>query len=921
MDSPRILCTVFLLFFAIPIVIYTANALNLNQWENRVRQNANTISQDVGERIGVINTVLGSLVGLHDISNDLDNDKLLRFSDDILKNAGYVENLGRYERVPAAQRQVFESRMSHNGYSDFSIAQINDNGRFVPRQPTDTYFPVSIAGPLQSTAPSLLGLDLGTLPGFSQALANPGADKTRTIMPLPETWPFKGDLIVMRAVFVDQEDTGATNEQLITPQETPTHQYTGGFWLTLDINHLFEGLSDVIDEFDVSIQLLNDDQRSTVFTAVSKHDQSLYLSSLFPKKTVEQHWSISASTGLVIKLERAVGFSTGTLLLTSVSIFLIVLISCLYTSYVMTRRQTEIDRREGQQNLFKEREKAEKTLNSMQDAIITLDPELTIVHVNQAAVIQFNTRAGLVVGQPLSHLVQFHRVTDTTNIINISVELASLSHNSRKEIDVLPAGHGDEDFVFKMSLSSSHDHDGKLSGHVLVLRDISHEQRLTKKLAYQANYDALTGCTNRYFFEQSLERLIEEMPSTGLHHTLCYIDLDQFKIINDTCGHRAGDQLLIELTKSLQLLKRDQDILSRLGGDEFGLILVGVNKEQATDVPECIYQFFQRFNFCHQENTFSITASIGVVHINSQCASSKDIMASADIACYAAKDSGRNSISVYSKSDEGMAERSEELNWLPRLQTALSNNEFRLHVQAVASLDSNIDQQPITHFEFLLRLANKDGSEVTPWQFIQAAERYDLMREIDRWVIRNALQTVAEQSSGPGADCSFSINLSGQSAADPTLKSFIQEQIALHQVDPCRIWFELTETAAISHFSIAVDLIKTIRTTGAKVALDDFGSGLSSFGYLKNLPVDIIKIDGQFVKEIVKNPIDREMVRAIHGVGESMNIQTVAEFVENQDIVDELKRIGVNYAQGYHIGKPMPVLQAMSLLVDRRKAA
>ena len=921
MDSPRILCAVFLLFVAIPLVINTANGFNSYQFENRIQQNANTISQDVGERIGVINTVLASLVGLHDVSDDLDDAKLLRFSADVLENASYVENLGSFERVPAAQRKRFETRMSHNGYSDFSIAQINDDGRFVPRLTTDTYFPVSVTGPLHVNAQFLLGADLGTLPGFSQALMKLNTLNTGTIRPLPETWPLTGDLMFMRAVFADQLNTDATKEGSTSSQEAPTSHYAGGFWLTIDINRLFEGLSDVINEFDVNIQLINDNESTTIYSAVSKHSRSVFLTSLFPKKTVERTWSISTSTGLVVTLEQAVGLSAGTLIITSVSIFLVVLISCLYTSYVMSRRQTEIDRREGLQDLFKEREKAEKTLNSMQDAIFTLDPELVIVHVNPAAVTQFNTRASLAIGQPLSHLVQFHRLTDTTRVINIGAELASLSHNSLKEFDVLPAGHCDEDFIFRMSLSSSHNHDGKVSGHVLVLRDISHEQRLTKKLAYQANYDSLTGCTNRYFFEQSLDRLIDEMPVTGLNHTLCYIDLDQFKIINDTCGHRAGDQLLIELTKSMQLLTRDQDVLSRLGGDEFGLILVGLDKAQAMAVSERIYQFFQSFNFTHQGNAFSITASIGVVHIDSQCANSKDIMAAADIACYAAKDSGRNSISVFSKSDEGMAERSEELHWLPRLQTALKNNEFRLHVQAVASLDGDTDHPPITHFEFLLRLANEDGSEVTPWQFIQAAERYDLMRDIDRWVIRNSLQAVAEHSSGPGADCSFSINLSGQSAADPSLKLFIQEQMALHRVDPCKIWFELTETAAISHFSIAVDLINNIRTTGAKVALDDFGSGLSSFGYLKNLPVDIIKIDGQFVKEIVKNPIDREMVRAIHGVGESMNIKTVAEFVEDQDIVDELKRIGVNYAQGYHIGKPMPILQAMALLTDDRKAA
>ena len=399
------------------------------------------------------------------------------------------------------------------------------------------------------------------------------------------------------------------------------------------------------------------------------------------------------------------------------------------------------------------------------------------------------------------------------------------------------------------------------------------------------------------------------------------MDLDQFKVVNDTCGHRAGDRLLRELTENMMTSVRKGDVLSRLGGDEFGLLIVNATPDVAQQVSERLYSFFQNYVFHHEEKAFAVRASIGLVHIDQSIGQLKDVMAAADIACYASKDSGRNSLSVYSTTDENMAERSVELSWLPRLQTALQNDEFRLHVQAVASLDPTHATTHITHFEFLLRLANSDGTESTPWQFVQAAERYDLMREIDKWVIRNALRIIDGLRGKPGGDCSFSINLSGQSAADPTLRFFIQEQIELYDVDPAQIWFELTETAAISHFSVAVDLIKSIRGFGSKVALDDFGSGLSSFGYLKNLPVDVIKIDGQFVKEIANNTIDREMVRAIHHVGRSMGIETVAEFVESQAIVDELIKIGIDYAQGYHIGKPCSISDAMAQLPYLPKAA
>ena len=903
--------TVLLVLLAIPTVIVIANKFNLHQLEDQGKNDAHTIAQGVSQRIGVVNTVLASLVGLYDVTGDLDNDNLVRFSKDILKNAAYIRHLGSYSRLLHEQRGSYEADMQDEGYADFSIGQLEESGQLSVRADKQVYFPAFVAGSAQRILPKFSGTDLGALPGFSEALETIGATDTITIMQLPGLWPMGGDLIALEPVYDINPISGQTASKI----------NTGGFWLTLDIEHLFDGLSEQIRQFDASVELIDADTQTLIHSIQKEDKQTLLFTGLYSQPSIQETWQISPSTKIIITLKQSVGLTIGTLAFICISLVLIVLLSCLYVSRELKRNAMDIEREAGLQALIKEREKAEKTLNSMQDAIITLDPAFNVVHINPAAAVQFNTRLSFIVGKPFSSFAQFQIASENTQVLNFETLLANLSHNDKREIDVIPAGHGDDDFVFRMSLTSSRDHEERATSHVIVLRDISHEKKLSRKLAYQANYDALTGCTNRYYFENSLESLITEMPATGLSHTLCYMDVDQFKIVNDTCGHRAGDQLLIELTKSLQHLIRKQDILSRLGGDEFGLILVGLNEEEAAKVSARIYEFFQTFIFAHNGNSFSITASIGIVHINSQCATSKDIMAAADIACYAAKDSGRNRISVYSTTDEGMVERSEELSWLPRLQKALHNDEFRLHAQAVASLHPHKGEYPITHFEFLLRLANPDGTEVTPWQFIQAAERYDLMREIDRWVICNALKTVAQYADGAGSGCSYSINLSGQSAADPSLKLFIQDQIALHQVDPSTIWFELTETAAISHFSIAVDLIKNIRSTGAKVALDDFGSGLSSFGYLKNLPVDVIKIDGQFVKEIVKNPIDREMVRAIHRVGESMNIATVAEFVENQAIVDELVRIGVNYAQGYHIGKPLPVAQALAALADSSKAA
>jgi len=914
-DSPKILCFAFVILCALPTVFFTASNLSIQQLEDQAQQDAITISQHIGERIGIINTVLASMVGLQDVTSDVDHDKLLQFFDDILKNARYIKNLGRYEQLTHEQRESFESLMSHNGYSGFSISQFNDNEKFGVRTAQDTYYPISIAGPLHATVPGLIGTDLASLPGFNEAFENVGSGENSNIITLSDNWPLDGDLMAIRPVAT----FGSLSTTIVSHGEVGLGKTAGGFWLTLDIENLFHELADVVSQFHVSIEFVNGINRTSIYSARGVEDQSLYLSWLYPANSFKEVWKVSATTSLVITLEQSVGLSLLTLVFSIVALLMTVLIAIMFSMHLAGKKQIEKERHEGLEKLLKARENAEKTLNSVPDAIITLDPAMLIVHINPAAAIFFNTRASLAIGQHIKSLTQFNHASENNALLNINSELISLGQNSKKEFDVTPVGTADEDFVLRMSLSSSHDHHDKVTGHVIVLRDISHARRLTRKLAYQANYDALTGCTNRHHFEKTMEHLVELMPSTGNTHTLCYMDLDQFKVVNDTCGHSAGDQLLKELTKSLQLMVRAQDTLSRLGGDEFGLIIVEVDEVEATAIAERIFEFFQHYIFTHQGNTFSVKASIGIVHMNSLCANSKDIMAAADIACYEAKDSGRNSMTIYCK--DSMSERSVALNWLPRLQSALRNNEFRLYAQAVATLQPLNGEQPIAHFEFLLRLADKDGTEITPWQFIQAAERYDLMREIDRWVIGNALECMARYSTGVAGNCSFSINLSGQSAADPTMKSFIKDQLAQHEVDPTRVWFELTETAAISHFSVAIDLIKSIQSNGAKVALDDFGSGLSSFGYLKNLPIDILKIDGQFVKEIAKNPIDREMVAAIHRVGESMNIKTVAEFVEDQAIVDELVRIGVHYAQGFHIGRPVPVEEAITLLENQAKAA
>lgn len=914
LGSPITVAVVFLVFAAIPTLLYTTYTVNYHTQNNRIEENISQITHDISKKIEGLKTVMASLKGLHYASTELTDNELSLYAKELREQTSYIASVGRYDYVPDNDRIIFEERMSEKGLFNFKITNINQGGLPKPRITQDSYYPISNLEPLEPENARLLGADFSAVANLRKKLDDITASNTSLLAILPAQWPSGGGMVVFAPVYRGNAAPSMPAARM--------NQSAGGFWISIDMDALVEGLNPNVKRFDAIARVKNADSSTMVFGHLGVEPEASYLSSIYLRKATMQTWTVGESS-LAFNFQHDLGFTKTKLIYFFTALISILAVTSLFTVYILSRRSAAQDQQDSQAALFEERERAEKTLNTVQDAIIALDSDMRVVHINPAAAIQFNSTAADTLGRSMDNFVQFRLVGNEFGIFNIKEALEGAYANSKHEFDVTPANE-DSDFVLRLTITSSVNTENKVTGHVLVLRDISQERRLTKKLAYQANHDALTGCTNRHYFENVLTDLVNNLPGSNAVHALCYMDLDQFKVINDTCGHAAGDQLLIDLTNNLKTITSENDVLSRLGGDEFGLIMMNVDEGEASLRTQRIYDFFQNYVFQYENKAFSVRASIGVVHIDESSDNLKSVLASADFACYAAKDSGRNSVYVYSKTDDAIAERTEELSWLPRLRKAIENDEFRLLVQAVASVDGlcNNGDKPIKHYEFLIRLKNEDGSLSTPWQFIQAAERYDLMTEIDRWVIRNAFRMVAELKDGVCKDCSFSINLSGQSAADGTLKDYIQEQLDYYKVNPANVWFEITETAAISNFSVAVDLINSIRSLGSLVALDDFGSGLSSFGYLKNLPVDILKIDGQFVKEIAKNPIDREMVRAIHQVGQSMGIKTVAEFVEDEDILQVLLDIGVQYAQGYHIGKPMPIEEAIELqLGDLKKAA
>jgi len=394
---------------------------------------------------------------------------------------------------------------------------------------------------------------------------------------------------------------------------------------------------------------------------------------------------------------------------------------------------------------------------------------------------------------------------------------------------------------------------------------------------------------------------------------LCYLDLDQFKVINDTCGHVAGDELLRQLSSLLKKEIRKRDTLARLGGDEFGVLMEHCSLEQARRVALKLRKAVERYRFAWQERSFAVGVSIGLVPITETSMNTIEILKQADAACYAAKDAGRNRIHIYQADDVDLARRSGEMQWVAQINLALEKNHFCLYAQPIIPLTQN--DYSWDHYELLVRMRNEDDSLIPPGAFLPAAERYNLSTRLDTWVVENYLNWLIAHPQHLAQLSQCAINLSGLSLGDEQFLDWLVHRFEQTAVPPDKICFEITETAAIANLSSATMFIKTLKALGCRFALDDFGSGLSSFAYLKTLSVDYLKIDGVFVKGIKNDPIDLAMVKSINDIGKVMGKQTIAEFVENEFILDRLKEIGVDYAQGFYISKPRSIDEIVSIAI------
>jgi diguanylate cyclase (GGDEF)-like protein/PAS domain S-box-containing protein len=587
----------------------------------------------------------------------------------------------------------------------------------------------------------------------------------------------------------------------------------------------------------------------------------------------------------------------------SLFLHIILILFTLIITFISVRKVRETSRQ-----LFHQKELAEVTLSSIGDAVITTDEDARIVYLNPVAEQMTGWSVSEAQGLPIAKV--FNIINGLTYETIPSPVEACLRDNRVVGVTyntILVSRKGIETYI-EDSAAPITDYDGNVRGGVLVFYDVNQSRHANQLLSYHSTHDALTGLVNRREFERRLSGLIARSANGNEQHALLYIDLDQLKLINDTYGHALGDKMIYEIGHILAEKISEADCLARIGGNEFGLLIESCTEDMALGVAETLRQSIETATFEWNKHKLDIHISIGLVPFQNGKVTPATLLSKADAACFVAKELGRNRIKLYQSTDMDMARRHSEMQWVPKISKALAENRFVLYYQPIVPLQ--IGEQ---HGELLIRLIDEDGNVISPADFIPAAERYDLMPSIDRWVIANALKSISNYlATARSSTERWSINLSGVSLGEDGIKAFILNQFKIHRVPAAAICFEITETAAVSNLSDARALILGLKEVGCTFALDDFGSGLSSFMYLKNLPVDYLKIDGSFVRNILEDSVSYAMVQSINTIGHTMGIRTVAEYVENDKILASLKKMGVDYAQGFELGRPIPFSDYLS---------
>jgi len=545
-------------------------------------------------------------------------------------------------------------------------------------------------------------------------------------------------------------------------------------------------------------------------------------------------------------------------------------------------------------------------LNSLAEAVIATDVEGRITYINPAAARLTATPADQAAGRTLEEIVGLVDETDRRPLsdpVRQALTSGAAVTLGRRALLISRADAGERSI--ELSATPMRSTAGDQVGAVVLLHDVSEQRGLARQMSYQATHDALTGLVNRREFERRLEEAIEIGHRGDGQHVLCYLDLDRFKVVNDTSGHLAGDSMLREVAKLLRDAVRDSDTVGRLGGDEFGMLLTGCPLEKARQIADDVCRSVGDHRFVWRDRIFNIGVSVGLVEISRESGTLEELLTAADSACYVAKKQGSGRVAVYSARDEALARHTGEIQWLQKLQGALKESRFQLFYQPIVPAYGTDGGGPA--MEVLIRLQEEDGSHAPPAEFLRAAERYRLMGLVDRWVVQTTLAALGRGAIPVASDRCVAINVSGQTLADSQFLEFVVECLDSTGVTPAQVCFEINETAVVANLDHARRFVGVLHGMGCQFALDDFGSGVGSFSNLKSLPLDYLKIDGSFIRNLARDSVNQAMVTAMIKLARTLNFRVIAEQVEDSAALDAARRIGVDFVQGYAIARPQPL--------------
>lgn len=843
----------------------------------------------------------------------LDPSRVSSYARSVIGDYAFITGFGRFEYVPGQWIDGFvEGMRKLPDTKNFSLWWSSDVGKPVfrsdvladdvkSRLATKMWYPVTLtAGESKNSmqSVSLNGFDVGSLESFMSSVSEAAISGNTTLASTPQVWQKPGQVLALRISYGSQLLPQAINERKT--------QADGGYWLALDMTRL--GASDVDNgSLGLSLEMFD----ATAEFAAHSDTEVLYSRSanptalLFSRWFGGNEWLSSFNLGdktLILRVSRQSGFTLSGLFSALLCFFLVLTFAFVIFILNGKRRYEQQLQRQQSEQLYSEQHRATVTLASIGDAVITTDVTGCIQYANHAAEKMLAASADHVRGKPIRML---RLLSDSASESTVTHDQLGFQSDISLNFDRNLNGPNGSVLVVNQTISPLMDMNGERSGCVIVLRDVSAEKELTRRLEHRVNHDALTGLANRVQFEDCLSRLFRTS-NENESHAICYIDLDRFKQINDTCGHAAGDRLLKELSTAMQSKVRGQDVLARLGGDEFGIVLSHCDPASAELVVQRIHELFSGFNFEHSGKLFPVRGSIGLVNFNPAKTTLENVLNVADAACYTSKRKGSNHIQINSAHEaDDVIENVEEL-WVPRIQSALKNNGFELFLQPIAAIAGEGRSLPVAHHEFLLRMKGSDGQLVYPGNFIKSAERCGYMGEIDLWVIDNSLAHVAGLRV-PMSEHLFSVNLSGQAVKNSELFSRIRDAVEHYGVKPDQLCFEVREVDVLNNHEPAIELFQRLRDFGCKTALDDFGAGLSSFTGLNRLSVDFIKIDERFLTSISTSANDQRLLRSLAGFASSMGTQTIAEKVESLDLIEVLAANQIDFVQGYAIGYPQSI--------------